>query len=62
MIMDTLRQSMDWRDQLTTDETGAQAEGDNLVFAAGEIDQAIAEMRRGVDGVVGAETALKGDF
>ena len=48
--------------QLKADATGASQEGDELGFEPDEIDQAIAEVRQGVQDGVGAGTVLKGDF
>jgi len=48
--------------QLKADATGASQEGDELGFDAEEIDQAIAEVRLGVQNGVGTDTVIKGDF
>jgi len=58
----TAREKLDLLNQLKADATGAGQEGEDLGFGAEEIDQAIAEVREGVQNGVGADTVLKGDF
>jgi len=58
----TAREKLDLLQQLKADAAGAQAEGDDLGFTAGEIDEAIAYVRKGVQEGVGTETVLKGDY
>ena len=58
----TAREKIDLLNQLKAEVTGAQAEGDPVAFDPEEIDQAIAEVREGVQRGVGTETVLKGDF
>lgn len=58
----TAREKIDLLTQLKAEVTGAQAEGDPVAFDPEEIDQAIAEVREGVQRGVGTETVLKGDF
>lgn len=58
----TAKEKIELLNQLKADVTGASQEGDDLGFDSEEIDQAIAEVRQGVQDGVGAETVLKGDF
>jgi len=58
----TAREKLELLNQLKADATGAGQEGDDLGFDAEEVDQAIAEVREGVQNGVGADTVLKGDF
>ena len=58
----TAKEKIELLNQLKADATGASQEGDDLGFDPDEIDQAIAEVRRGVQSGVGAETVIKGDF
>ncbi len=58
----TAKEKIDLLNQLKADATGAGQEGQELGFDAEEIDQALAEVRRGVQEGVGTETVLKGDF
>lgn len=58
----TAKEKLELLNQLKADATGAGQEGDDLGFGPEEIDQAIAEVREGVQNGVGAETVLKGDF
>ena len=58
----TAREKIELLNQLKAEATGAQAEGDPVAFEPEEIDQAIAEVREGVESGVGTETVLKGDF
>jgi hypothetical protein len=58
----TAKEKIELLNQLKADATGAGQEGKDLGFDPEEIDEAIAEVRRGVQSGVGAETVLKGDF
>lgn len=58
----TAKEKLELLNQLKADATGASQEGDDLGFDPEEIDQAIAEVREGVQNGVGADTVLKGDF
>lgn len=58
----TAREKIELLNQLKAEATGADAEGAEVAFEPEEIDQAIAEVRRGVESGVGADTVLKGDF
>ena len=58
----TAKEKIELLNQLKADVTGASQEGTELGFNADEIDQAIEEVRQGVQNGVGAETVLKGDF
>jgi len=56
----TAKEKLDLLRQLKADAT-SQDHAD-LGFAPGEIDEAMAEVRRGVQSGVGSETVIKGDF
>lgn len=58
----TAREKIELLNQLKADVTGASQEGEEMGFGPEEIDEAIAEVRRGVQAGVGTETVLKGDF
>ena len=58
----TAREKIELLNQLKADVTGATQEGKELGLDPEEIDQAIAEVRRGVQSGVGTETIVKGDF
>lgn len=58
----TAKEKLELLHQLKADATGAGQEGDDLGFDPEEIDQAIADVREGVQNGVGSETVLKGDF
>lgn len=58
----TAREKLDLLQQLRADAAGAAAEGREFGFTAGEIDEAIAHVHRGVQDGVGTETAFKGDY
>jgi hypothetical protein len=58
----TAREKIALLNQLKAEATGAPVEGDEVAFEPEEIDQAIAEVREGVEGGVGTETVLKGDY
>lgn len=58
----TAKEKIELLNQLKADVTGATQEGRELGFDPEEIDQAIAEVRQGVQNGEGADTVLKGDF
>jgi hypothetical protein len=58
----TAKEKIELLNQLKADVTGATQEGKELGLDPEEIDQAIAEVRRGVQSGVGTETIVKGDF
>ena len=58
----TAKEKIELLNQLKADVTGASQEGDEMGFDPEEIDQAIAEVRQGVQDGVGTDTVLKGDF
>jgi hypothetical protein len=58
----TAREKLDLLHQLKADATGASQEGKQPGFTTEEIDEAIAEVRQGVQDGVGSQTVLKGDF
>ncbi|MCP8885217.1 hypothetical protein NIM87_17035 [Devosia sp. XJ19-1] len=58
----TAREKLELLHQLKAETTGDEVEGAEVAFEPEEIDQAIAEVRRGVESGVGADTVLKGDF
>lgn len=58
----TAKEKIELLNQLKADTTAAGEDGHELGFAPEEIDQAIAEVRQGVQDGVGTETVLKGDF
>lgn len=58
----TAREKIELLSQLKADATAAGEEGREIGFHAEEIDQAIEEVRQGVQDGVGADTVLKGDF
>lgn len=58
----TAKEKIELLNQLKADTTAAGEDGRELGFAPEEIDQAIAEVRQGVQDGVGTETVLKGDF
>ena len=58
----TAKEKIELLNQLKADVTGASQEGTELGFGAEEIDEALAEVHRGVQSGVGTETVLKGDF
>ena len=58
----TAKEKIELLHQLKSDATAAGEEGRELGFDAEEIDQAIAEVRQGVQDGVGSETVFKGDF
>lgn len=58
----TAKEKIELLHQLKADVTGASQEGRELEFNGEEIDQAIEEVRRGVQDGVGSDTVLKGDF
>lgn len=58
----TAREKLDLLQQLKADASGAAAEGREFGFTTGEIDEAIAHVRRGVQDGAGADTIFKGDY
>lgn len=58
----TAKEKIELLNQLKADVTGASQEGRKMGFGPEEIDEAIAEVRQGVQSGVGAETVIKGDF
>lgn len=58
----TAKEKIELLNQLKAEVTGASQEGRELGYDAEEIDQAIAEVRQGVQNGVGADTVIKGDF
>ncbi|KRA42142.1 hypothetical protein [Devosia sp. Root635] len=58
----TAKEKITLLNQLKADVTGATQEGTELGFDADEIDQAIAEVRAGVQAGIGGQTVVKGDF
>lgn len=58
----TAREKLELLQQLKAEVTGAHQEGEELGLTPAEIDEAIAEVRRGVADGVGTQTVLKGDF
>jgi len=58
----TAREKIDLLNRLKADVANGQEEGDDFGFTAEEVDQAIAEVRQGVQDGVGSETVSKGDF
>jgi hypothetical protein len=58
----TAKEKIELLNQLKADVTGATQEGRELGFDPEEIDEAIAEVRQGVQNGEGTETVVKGDF
>lgn len=58
----TAQEKIELLNQLKAEATGAVKDDDAGGFDAEEVDQAIAEVRRGVASGVGGQTVLKGDF
>lgn len=58
----TAKEKIELLNQLKADVTGATQEGKEIGFDPEEIDEAIAEVRQGVQSGVGSETVVKGDF
>jgi len=58
----TAHEKLQLLNELKAEATGALEDGTDLGFSAGEVDEAIAEVRRGVQEGVGTQTVLKGDF
>ncbi|HLV84178.1 hypothetical protein [Devosia alba] len=58
----TAKEKIDLLHQLKAEVSSANANGTDVGFSADEIDTAIAEVRRGSENNVGADTVLKGDF
>lgn len=58
----TAKEKIELLNQLKADVTGATQEGTEIGFGPEEIDEAIAEVRQGVQSGVGSQTVVKGDF
>jgi len=58
----TAREKLELLQQLKADAAVAEQEGAPLGFDAEEIDQAIEEVRQGVQDGIGSSTVLRGDF
>ena len=58
----TAKEKIDLLHQLKAEVSSANANGSDVGFSADEIDEAIAEVRQGVQNDVGAGTVLEGDF
>ena len=58
----TAKEKIELLNQLKADVTVASQEGRELGFDPEEIDEAIAEVRLGVQNGEGTETVIKGDF
>ena len=58
----TAKEKIELLNQLKADATVAAQEGREIAVDGDEIDEAIAEVRQGVQDGVGAETVLRGDF
>ena len=58
----TAKEKIELLYQLKADATVAAQEGREIAVDPDEIDEAIAEVRQGVQDGVGAETVLRGDF
>ena len=58
----TAKEKIELLNQLKADVTGAHHEGKSMAVDADEIDAAIAEVRRGVQNGIGADTTMWGDF
>jgi hypothetical protein len=58
----TAKEKIELLNQLKADATVAAQEGREIAVDPDEIDEAIAEVRQGVQDGVGAETVLRGDF
>jgi hypothetical protein len=58
----TAHEKLQLLNELKAQATGALEDGTDLGFTPAEIDDAIAEVRRGVQDGVGSQTVLKGDF
>jgi len=56
------REKLDLLNEMKAGATGALEAGGDLGFDPAEIDEAIAEVRQGVQDGVGSETVLKGDY
>ena len=56
------KEKIELLNRLKAETTGANQEGTDLGFTPEEVDQAIAEVRSGVQSGVGTQTVLKGDF
>jgi hypothetical protein len=58
----TAKEKIELLNQLKADVAGTTQEGKEIGFDPEEIDEAIAEVRQGVQSGVGSETVVKGDF
>ena len=58
----TAREKIELLHQLKAEATGAKTEGASVAYEPEEIDQAIAEVREGVESSVGTDTVFKGDY
>ena len=58
----TAKEKIELLNQLKADATVAAQEGREIAVDGDEIDEAIAEVRQGVQDGVGADTVLRGDF
>jgi hypothetical protein len=58
----TAREKLELLTELKAQSATAGDRGGDIGFSMDEIDEAIAEVRQGVQNGVGAQTVLKGDF
>ena len=58
----TAKEKIELLNQLKSDATAAGVDGKVPGFDGNEIDQAIAEVRQGVQDGIGGDTVKKGDF
>lgn len=58
----TAKEKIELLNQLKSQVTAVQQDGDDVGFDASEVDAAIADVRQGVENGVGSDTVLKGDF
>lgn len=58
----TAKEKIELLNQLKADATVASQEGRRIAVNSEEIDEAIAEVRQGVQDGVGTDTVLRGDF
>jgi hypothetical protein len=57
----TAREKIELLNEIKAEVTGREPNPDNLGFSPDEVDEAIAEVKHGVQDGVGAETVLRGD-
>lgn len=57
----TAREKIDLLNEMKAEVTGSEPNEDGLGFGAGEIDEAIAEVRQKAQDGAGTETVLRGD-